>query len=148
MNIGRKFMSGRQRGSGRKSEILDRLFFKKRTIPAALGVAAAGYVLSLIFGDIHGAGGALYRPFVMGVLAFAATGLILGFQLFNPYCSANAMDIAELFFALFSGVGLVFWMLIYGIGLLFGKDAFQAATMIAEVSGMWCALCLIHNARK
>ena len=149
MNIGRKCMSGRQRGSGRKREILDMLFGnKRRTLLGALTAAVAGTVLSWIFGDMHGAGGALYRPIVMGILASAAVGLVIGLQLFNPQCSANAMDVAELFFALVSRARLVIWLLIAGIGLLFGKDAYRAATVIAEVSGMWCALCLIHNARK
>lgn len=142
-------MSGRQRGSSRKSEILDRLFGnKKRTMLSALVVAVAGYVIFLIFGDIRVAEDALYRPVVMGVLAFCAMGLVLGFQLLNPYCSANAMDLAELFFALVSGIGLAIWMLVCGIRMLFSSEAYATATMIAEVSGMWCALCLIHNMRK
>ena len=142
-------MSGRQRGSSRKSEILDRLFGnKKRTMLSALVVAVAGYVIFLIFGDIRVAEDALYRPIVMGVLAFCAMGLVLGFQLLNPYCSANAMDLAELFFALVSGIGLAIWMLVCGIRMLFSSEAYATATMIAEVSGVWCALCFIHNARN
>ena len=142
-------MSSRQRGSSRKSEILDRLFGnKKRTMLSALVVAVAGYVIFLIFGDIRVAEDALYRPVVMGVLAFCAMGLVLGFQLLNPYCSANAMDLAELFFALVSGIGLAIWMLVCGIRMLFSSEAYATATMIAQVSGMWCALCLIHNMRK
>ena len=142
-------MSGKERGVSRKSDLLDKLFGnKKRTILVALVAAVIGYLLFLLFGDIHATEDALYRPAVMGVLAFAAMFLVLGFQLINPFCSANAMDIAELFFALFGGGGFVFWLVMHGIWMLFGNDAYQAATMIAEVAGMWCALCLIHNMRK
>lgn len=142
-------MSGKERGMSRKSDLLDKLFGdKKRTIPGALIAAVIGYLLFLLFGDIHATEDALYRPVVMGILAFVALFLVLGLQLINPFCSANAMDIAELFFALFSGAGFVFWMVLYGIRLLFSNDAYQAATMIAQVSGMWCALCIIHNMRK
>ncbi len=142
-------MSGKERGMSRKSNLLDKLFGnKRRTILVALVTAAIGYLLFLLFGDIHATEDALYRPVVMGVLAFVALFLVLGFQLINPFCSANAMDIAELFFALFGGGGFVFWLVMHGIWMLFGNDAYQAATMIAEVAGMWCALCLIHNMRK
>lgn len=142
-------MSGRQRGSGRKSELLDRLFGdKKRTLLSSVAVAVAGYVVFLIFGDIHATEDALYRPAVMGVLAFVALFLVLRLQLSNPRCSANAMDLAELFFALVSGIGLAIWMPVCGIRMLFGSEAYAAATMIAEGSGIWCALCLAHNLRK
>lgn len=73
-------MSGKERGYGRKSDILDKLFKqKKRTILCALGTAVIGYALFLIFGDIHATDDALYRPIVMGVLAFVATFSVLGF---------------------------------------------------------------------
>ncbi|MBR6595771.1 MAG: hypothetical protein IKK72_04265 [Oscillospiraceae bacterium] len=142
-------MSGKERGMSRKSDLLDKLFGnKKSTILGALVVAVIGYLLFLLFGDIHATEDALYRPFVMGVLAVVALFLVLGFQLINPFCSANAMDVAELFFALFSGVGGVLWILLYGIRLLLSPEGYQAATMFAALSGMWCALCLIHNLRK
>ena len=149
LNSRRKIMSGKERGMSRKSNLLDKLFGnKKRAILVALVAAVIGYLLFLMFGDIHATEDALYRPVVMGIFAFVAMFLVLGFQLINPFCSANAMDIAELFFALFVGVGFAFWLVMYGIWMLFGNDAYQAATMIAQVSGMWCALCLIHNMRK
>ena len=142
-------MSGKQRGMGRKSDLLDKLFGnKRRTILSALVAAVIGYLLFLLFGDIHATEDALYRPVVMGVLAFVALFFVLGFQLINPFCTPNAMDIAELFFSFASGIGLVMWMLLFGIKMIFSEEAYAAATMIAQVSGMWCALCVIHNMRK
>ena len=142
-------MSGKMRGTSRKSNLLDKLFGnKKRAIAGALGIAIIGYLLFMLFGDIYATEDALYRPVVMGVLAFAAMFLILGFQLINPCCTPNAMDIAELFFSFASGIGLVMWMLSFGIKMIFSEEAYAAATMIAQVSGMWCAICLIHNMRK
>lgn len=142
-------MSGKMRGTSRKSDFLDKLFGnKRRTILGALGIAIIGYLLFLLFGNIYATEDALYRPVVMGVLAFAAMFLVLGFQLINPFCTPNAMDIAELFFSFASGIGLVMWMLSFGIKMIFSEEAYAAATMIAQVSGMWCAICLIHNMRK
>ena len=142
-------MSGKTRGTSRKSDFLDKLFGnKRRTILGALGVAIIGYLLFLLFGNIYATEDALYRPVFMGVLAFAAMFLVLGFQLINPFCTPNAMDIAELFFSFASGIGLVMWMLSFGIKMIFSEEAYAAATMIAQVSGMWCAICLIHNMRK
>ena len=142
-------MSGKERGMSRKSDLLDKFFGnRKRTILLALGTAVIGYLLFLLFGDIHAAEDALYRPVEMGVLAFVSMFLVLGFQLITPFCTANAMDIAELFVAVFCSVGFALWLVMYGIWMLFGNDAYQAATMIAEVAGTWCALCLIHNMRK
>lgn len=142
-------MSGRQRGASRKSEMLDRLFGnKKRTILSALAFAVAGYILFLVFGDIHATEDALYRPVVMGVLAFVALFLVLGFQLINPSCSANMMDFFELFFAFTSGIYLTIWMLSSGLKMIFSEEAYAAATQIAEIAGIWCAICLIHNMRK
>ena len=130
-------MSGKMRGTSRKSDFLDKLFGnKRRTILGALGVAIIGYLLFLLFGNIYATEDALYRPVVMGVLAFVALFLVLGFQLINPFCSANAMDIAELLFALFGGMEFVC------------NDTCLSATILAEVAGMWCAICLIHNMRK
>lgn len=92
-------MSAKMRGTSRKSDFLDKLFGnKRRTILGALGIAIIGYLLFLLFGNIYATEDALYRPVVMGVLAFAAMFLVLGFQLINPFCTPNAMDIAELFF--------------------------------------------------
>ena len=134
-------MSGKERGMSRKSNLLDKLFGnKRRTILGALVTAVIGYLLFLLFGDIHATEDALYRPVVMF--------LVLGFQLINPFCTPNAMDIAELFFSFASGIGLVMWMLSFGIKMIFSEEAYAAATMIAQVSGTWCALCLIHNMRK
>ena len=142
-------MSGKQRGMGRKSDLLDKLFGNKgRTILGALAAAVIGYLLFLLFGDIHATEDALYRPVIMGVMAFVALFLVLGFQLINPSCTPNAMDIAELFFSFASGIGFVMWMLLFGIKMIFSEEAHAPATMIAQVSGMWCALCLIHNMRK
>ena len=141
-------MSGRERGSSWKSVLLDKLLGDtKRTILVALIVAIIGYLLALIFGDIYATEGALIQPVLMGIVSFVAASLVLGFHLINPYCSANMMDFAEIFFALGSGVGLVLLLLMGGIGLLFSDEAYEVAAMIAGVSGLWCALCVIHNMR-
>lgn len=142
-------MSGKQRGSGWKREMLDKIFGnRKLVILSALAVAVIGYVLFLIFGDIHASADALYRPVLMGVMAFCAAVLVLGVLRINPSCTPNAMDWFELFFAAASGVGLVVWMVLFGIRALFSAEACAAATVIAEVAGIWCAICLIHNSRK
>lgn len=138
-------MSGKMRGTSRKSDFLDKLFGnKRRTILGTLGVAIIGYLLFLLFGNIYATEDALYRPVVMGVLAFVALFLVLGFQLINPFCSANAMDNAELLFALLGGMEFVCCLVM----MLFGNDTCLSATILAEVAGMWCAICLIHNMRK
>jgi asparagine N-glycosylation enzyme membrane subunit Stt3 len=70
-------MSGKERGMSRKSNLLDKLFGnKRRTILGALVTAVIGYLLFLLFGDIHATEDALYRPVVMGVLAFVALFLV------------------------------------------------------------------------
>lgn len=142
-------MRGRERGSGRKSEFLNKLFGnKKRTILLSLAVAATGYVLFLIFGDIHAAEDALYHPVVMGGFAFVGMFLVCGFQLINPYCNAKAMDNMELYFALASGPAFVIWLMVKGIRVMLSSESYLGAAIFAEVAGTWCALCLIHYMRK
>lgn len=142
-------MSGRMRGTGWKSDLLDTLYGRKKlAILSALVFAVIVYLLFLLFGDTHATEDALYRPVVMGLFAFGASFLVLLPQLKNPFCTAKSMDNAELFFSLATGVGGTLWFALYGIGNLFGNDAYIVATMAAELAGVWCGLCVIHNMRK
>lgn len=143
-------MSGKEKGSSRKSDLLDRLFCKNKrlSIGVPMAIAVGTYVLYLIFGDIHAADDARYSPLLMGLFAFVGSFLVLGFQLLNPWCSPKAMDNAELFFALYcAGIGSV-WMLLYGFWQLFGGDAQGTAKIVAEFVGVWCGICVVHNMRK
>lgn len=141
-------MSGKYRGSSRLSALLDKLFLdKRRTIGIPIAITAALYALALIFGRPEGGGMEAVKPLIISVLAFPGVLLVMGFQLFNPFATAKSMDLAEAFFA---GVILIMgsaWMVLYGIGNLFTKDAFMTAGMAAEMTAVWCALCVIHNKR-
>ena len=130
-------MRANERGVGPASDLLDKLFGnKKQTISLALAVAAVGYVLSLLFGDSSAAEDAFYRPVVTGIVVFVGLYLVMVSQLKNPLCTASFMNFMELFFAICSAAGLVIWLVMYGIENLFSPDAYETATMIAEVSGL------------
>ena len=142
-------MSGKYRGNSRLSKLLDKLYLnKRRSMGIPLGITATLYLLALIFGNPEGGWAEALRPLVGSILAFPCFLLVMGFQLINPFNTPNSMDVAEAFFA---GVILIMgtlWMVLYGIGNLFTKDAFMTAGMAAEMTSVWCGICVIHNKRK
>jgi len=141
-------MSGKHRGSGWSSDLLDRLFSdQKRSMGIALGIAGISYVLALVFGDGFLKHGTAFSAPFMGFLTFGAMFLTLGFQLINPFCTPGFMDFGELFFGLAIVIFSGFWFLGTGFWQLFGEQATESVNMIFTVAGMWCGLCVVHNRR-
>ena len=142
-------MAGKYRGSTKLSALLDKLFLdKRRSMGIPLMITAVLYALALIFGDPEGGWAEALAPLLVSVLAFPGVLLVLGFQLRNPFATPNSMDLSEAFFAGGILVMGTLWMVLYGIRMVFTKDAFLTAGMAAEMTTVWCGLCVIHNRRK
>lgn len=141
-------MSGRYRGKGKTTGLLDRLFSRrKRSILYGLLAAAAVYLLMLVFGENPYLFTAVLRPPVMGGASFFGAFLVLGILLVLPFISPTLMDIVELAVALASVVLLILGAVTGLLDVLSGTVS-TAASTAAEAAGLWCGVCLIHNIRE
>ena len=137
-------MSGRAKGNGKIARILD-LLLTRNKVPFWLPIAVAVivYVLFLLYGQNPDKDTLILEGPVFALVWCGGIFLVLGIQLINPYYSAKAMDLCELFFVLmmYASAIITALSLFFDVRQGFGDSTLGAILQLSVLSA-------IHSLRK
>lgn len=125
-------------------DLLDRLLAKRRlSLYLPLVIAAALYVLFVLFGQAEDKMQLLWGAPLMAVIWYLGVCFVLGFQTKNPFGSEKLLDFMELAMLLFFGFGAAVFTLRFLVNMAYGFAPTLCGTVVT-----WSAVTLVHGRRN
>lgn len=107
-------MSGREKGTGKCADILDCIYEnKKLTVFGPLALAGVVLLLFVIFGQNADKWIMVRDSLNLAAILYGSVLLVIGFELWNPFCKPQHMDFFIVFFTLGMAFGVAQQLLVF-----------------------------------
>ena len=107
-------MSGREKGTGKCADILDRIYEnKKLTVFGPLALSGVVLLLFVIFGQNADKWIMVRDSLNLAAILYGSVFLVMGFELWNPFCKPKHMDFFMVFFTFGMAFGVAQQLLVF-----------------------------------
>lgn len=107
-------MSGREKGTGKCADILDRIYEnKKLTVFGPLALSGVVLLLFVIFGQNADKWIMVRDSLNLAAILYGSVFLVMGFELWNPFCKPKHMDFFMVFFTFGMAFGVAQQLLLF-----------------------------------
>ena len=107
-------MSGREKGTGKCADILDRIYEnKKLTVFGPLALSGVVLLLFVIFGQNADKWIMVRDSLNLAAILYGSVFLVIGLELWNPFCKPKHMDFFMVFFTFGMAFGVAQQLLLF-----------------------------------